>query len=99
MDHVARCRALGLTDRLELAPVAVRALGDDLLVARPGPWRPPQRLTGTGPMLWHLLGEGWSLGETAQRVAQTLGAPLEEVEHGVVAFAADLVAADLARRA
>lgn len=89
--------SLGPTDRLELLPVCTRLVGRDLLLARPGPWRDVARLTGTGPLLWGLFGEGLDLEGAARSAAAAAGVTIEETRADVVAFATELVARDLAR--
>lgn len=88
----------GPGDRLLLAPVAVRAVGADLLVARPGPWLDVERLTGSGPLLWHLLGEGLDLEDVVRSAARACGVTTDEVRRDVIAFVTDLVARGLAQR-
>lgn len=90
---------LGLADRLELLPASVRLVGHDLLVARPGPWLDVERLTGSGPLLWGLFGEGLDLEGAARSAAATAGVAVEATRADVVAFATALVARDLARLA
>jgi hypothetical protein len=92
-------RPLLPSDRLALAEVAVRTLGDDLLVALPDPSRPVERLSGSGPLLWTLLGSGCTLGEAAATAAGRAGVDPATVLDDVVAFAESLVATGLARRA
>lgn len=86
------------TDRLAVAAVAVRPLGDDLLVAMPDPTRPVERLTGSGPQLWTLFGSGCTLHEAAVDAAGHAGVDPAAVVDDVVAFAESLVARGLARR-
>lgn len=90
---------IGVDDRLELLPVAVRILGPDLLVAPPGPWRDVTRLTGSGPHLWRLFGDGLRLEEVARQAAEAAGVAVDDVRADVLAFADELVASGLARPA
>jgi Coenzyme PQQ synthesis protein D (PqqD) len=86
-------------DRLRLHPVAVRRLGPDLLVGLADPDRPVERLTGSAPALWDLLGQGLTIAEAARRVADETGVAAERAEAEVLVFARTLVAKHLAEPA
>ena len=84
---------------LRLLPAAVRAVGDDLLVARPGPDLPVHRLTGSSPALWRLFEAGATVDEAASCVADATHTPVSDVRSGVAAFARRLVTLGLAEPA
>jgi hypothetical protein len=84
---------------LRLRPVAVRPLGDDILVARPGPDLPVHRLTGSGPTLWRLFEAGATVDEASLCIAEATGARIDDVRRAVVEFAGRLVAMELAEPA
>jgi len=74
---------------LDPAPgVAVRRLGDELLVAPTVPTGRVERLTGSGPAIWELL----HAGRSAVEVAETLRPDDPEAVAVVDAFASDLAA-------
>ena len=84
---------------LRLFPAAVRAVGDDILVARPGPDLPVHRLTGSSPTLWRLFEAGATVDEAASCVADATHTPVSSVRPGVAAFARRLVTLGLAEPA
>lgn len=83
------------TSCLRVHPAAVRRLGEDLVVARPGPEQPVLRLSGSAPGLWTALSAGASVRDAAIAVAGD-PAPDPELVAAAVAFARDLVAQGLA---
>ena len=89
-------RALGLSDRLRLAPCATRRVGSDLLVSSGGASAPVERLTGNGPELWAYFSSGLTLADAAARLARRLQAEPSTVEPFVVEYAEALVRARLA---
>jgi coenzyme PQQ synthesis protein D (PqqD) len=61
--------------------VLVLVLGDDRINV----------LTGSGALLWDLLGAKSSVPDAAGRIADALGAPVGDVETQIEGFLADLV--------
>jgi hypothetical protein len=80
-------------------PSVTRRLGSDLLVSAGGATRPVERLTGSGPELWHAFAAGLTVSEAAARLAQRTGAAAATVEPHVLDFAEALVRARLAEPA
>jgi hypothetical protein len=95
----ATASPLQRSDRLRLRPVAARRLGPDLLVGLADPERPVERLTGSAPALWVLLGDGLTIAEAAERVARDTHVPAAPIEAEVLGFAQTLVDKQLAERA
>ena len=95
-DEMSHGLRVGPTDRLCLLPVAVRALGPDLLVKAPGPDRDVERLTGAGPALWSAFERHATLAEAAEEVAAAAGVPRDVVDRSVLQFADALIERGLA---
>jgi len=82
------------SSQLTLVTAAERWLGTSLLVAAPA--GPVERLTGSGPVIWALLGEGQSLEGAATLLTVDGEGSADVILTEVTAFAEQLIEAGLA---